>query len=482
MDKAGKEKIKISCIIPAYNEAGRIKAVLDVVVNHPLIGEIIVVDDASTDATRQVIEQFSNITLIVHPENKGKSHAIHTGVNQARGEYLLFLDSDLIGLTEQAVTDLITPVLEGHADKSISLRRNAPRFWHKIGLDYISGERVFPKKLLEGRLDDILSLPGFGLEVFFNSLAIEKNYTLKVVHWENVESPYKEVKYGWWKGVKGDIKMGWDIVRTVTLLGPLKQIMRMLKMRVHHPPYKISFVVPAYNEEEYIAGCIESILKEVKKYRYTYEIIVVNNASTDKTAEIATSFPDVKVVSEPRKGLSQARQAGFKVSTGDLIANIDADTRLSKGWLDKVMRTFQNDPDLVALSGPYVYYDVEPKVNKQVERFYRLGQAAYVVNKHIFRVGSMLQGGNFIVRRPALEQIGGFDVRYSFYGEDTDIARRMHGVGKVKFTFELPAYSSGRRLKKEGMLVMAFRYGINYIWTTFFKRPYTKTVTDISKK
>ena len=60
-----------------------------------------------------------------------------------------------------------------------------------------------------------------------------------------------------------------------------------------------------------------------------------------------------------------------------------------------------------------------------------------------------MQGGNFVVRRDALQKIGGYDTNISFYGEDTDVARRLSKVGHVKFTFDLPALSSGRRLAKE---------------------------------
>jgi GT2 family glycosyltransferase len=91
----------------------------------------------------------------------------------------------------------------------------------------------------------------------------------------------------------------------------------------------------------------------------------------------------------------------------------------------------------------------------------------------------MVQGGNFVVSRKALEQIGGFNLAISFYGEDTDIARRMNEVGKVMFTFDLKMSSSARRLKHEGMFTMAAKYGVNYMWTTFFKRPFSEEHIDI---
>ena len=111
--------------------------------------------------------------------------------------------------------------------------------------------------------------------------------------------------------------------------------------------------------------------------------------------------------------------------------------------------------------------------------FYLTAWTSYVVNRYILRVGSMVQGGNFVTARAALQAIGGFNTAISFYGEDTDIARRLHDVGEVHFTFDLKMFSSARRLKNEGMLTMAARYSINYLWTTFFKRPFTYEYVDI---
>lgn len=241
----------------------------------------------------------------------------------------------------------------------------------------------------------------------------------------------------------------------------------------------LSFVVPAYNEEAYLGECIESILRETRGMEDDTEIIVVNNASTDRTREVALSFPRVRVVDETRKGLTFARQAGFLASSGTLIANVDSDSRLPAGWVGRVVKAFQEAPELVCFSGPLVYYDLNPRQRRMVWVFYCIAWTTYVMNRYLLRVGSMVQGGNFVVSRKSLEQIGGFNLGISFYGEDTDIARRMHGVGKVMFTFDLKMFSSARRLKHEGMFTMAVKYGVNYMWTTFFKRPFSADHIDI---
>jgi glycosyltransferase involved in cell wall biosynthesis len=242
---------------------------------------------------------------------------------------------------------------------------------------------------------------------------------------------------------------------------------------------RLSFVIPAYNEEAYLGRCLSAIVAQTKYAPETFEIIVVNNASTDGTGALAAAFPGVQVVDEPRKGLTYARQAGYMASTGALIANVDADSMLTPGWVEEVLENFAARPRLAALSGPVVYYELTPRQRVLVQVYYLIAWLTYAINRYVLHVGSMIQGGNFVVLRRAMEEIGGFDTRIAFYGEDTDIARRISKVGPVMFTLKLKMFTSARRLNKEGILRMAFRYSVNYFWTTFFKRPYTQEYTDI---
>lgn len=243
-------------------------------------------------------------------------------------------------------------------------------------------------------------------------------------------------------------------------------------------PIRLSFVVPAFNEEALLPSCLHAIQAEIERSGIRSEIVVVDNASTDRTAEIAASFPGVKVVHEARKGLVQARKAGFEASSGVLVANIDADTLVPPGWLDRVEAEFARDPGLVAVSGPYDYYDVPLRIRAAARLFYIVGFGTYCFNRFVLRVGSMVQGGNFVIERDALIRAGGFDPSFTFYGEDTDIARRMAKVGSVKFTWALMARSSGRRLQGDGLLMTGVRYSSNYLWATFFRKPFTSAWED----
>lgn len=243
---------------------------------------------------------------------------------------------------------------------------------------------------------------------------------------------------------------------------------------------KLSFVIPAYNEEERIGRCLKSVLREVARHGdIETEVIVVNNASTDGTRSVAAAFPGVRVVDEWKKGLVSARRAGYLASKGELVANVDADTIVPHGWLGKVLEEFSQDKRLVALSGPYIYYDLPMFSRMLVRLFYVFGYIGHVFNHLLLGKGAMLQGGNFIVRRSAMELIGGYNSAFDFYGEDTDIAMRIQKEGTVKWTFGLPMYTSGRRLKEEGVLMTGVRYAVNHVWALVFKRPYTKLFRDI---
>lgn len=243
---------------------------------------------------------------------------------------------------------------------------------------------------------------------------------------------------------------------------------------------KLSIVIPAYNEEVYIGKCLEAIALEQARGRFDVETIVVNNASTDGTSEVARSFSFVRVVDEPRKGLVRARQTGYLTSTGDLVANIDADTLMPLGWIKRVFSEFESHPKLVALSGPYTYYDLSGVTNFFVQIFYGLGMVISFIRYFVTRQSNtMLQGGNFVLRREALERVGGFDLNFDFYGEDTAIAKRMSKVGEVRFTFQLLMPTSGRRLQSEGVFLTAWKYAMNFIWAVLFGKAFTKKYKDI---
>ena len=238
---------------------------------------------------------------------------------------------------------------------------------------------------------------------------------------------------------------------------------------------KLSFVIPAYNEEKTIGQCLKSIIAEVESVSMgaQTEIIVVDNNSNDSTLEICRQFADVKILKESQKGPNFARALGLRESSGDLVAHIDADNDLPKGWIKKVLAEFENDKNLVCVSGPLEYREFNGWQNFLVKFFYHLGYGCYIINNFL-KVGSMVQGGNYVVKREIFQQAGGHNIAINFYGDDGDISRRLIKYGKVKFTFGLPIFSSGRRLLAEGIVAMGLKYAINYFWVLYLQRPFSK--------
>ncbi len=232
----------VSCVIPAYNEAERIGRVLSAVVGHPLVSEILVVDDGSTDDTAARVAGIEGVRLISRGINGGKCRALRAGIEAATGPLIMLLDADLVGLTQRHVTSLIRPVMLDQADIAVSLRENAPAAWHLIGLDYISGERVFHKHLLDGHYDEIDTLPRFGFEVFLNELCIGRRDRVAVVDWKDVESPPKSRKYGLLSGAWGDVRMIMDLITALSPLRLARQIPALLRLRIG-PPAKVGAAI-----------------------------------------------------------------------------------------------------------------------------------------------------------------------------------------------------------------------------------------------
>lgn len=234
---------------------------------------------------------------------------------------------------------------------------------------------------------------------------------------------------------------------------------------------KISLVIPAHNEESSIRACLDAVQKNSRGL--LHEIIVVDNASTDRTKEYAQR-DGVTVVSEPRKGTGNARQSGFEHTSGDYVAFIDADTMMPEGWIDKIQDFFDSNPKAVCLSGPYRYHDGSSFRNFMLDCvWYMTAPLTYRI------VGYMILGGNFVARRQALLDAGGFDRGITFYGDDTDTAQRLSKTGKVVFKMDFFMYSSSRRWQNEGFLKTNIVYALNFIWPVIFKRPFSRKSNDV---
>lgn len=199
---------------------------------------------------------------------------------------------------------------------------------------------------------------------------------------------------------------------------------------------RISIVIPVYNEEAQLAACLRTIARQRLK---PYEVIVVDNNSTDRTAQVAQRFRFVKVITAKRQGVVHARDRGFNAARGDIIGRIDADTRLPADWTQQLTRIFANG-SIDAVSGSMQYYDVPyRRLFSRIDLLLRR-RAARLMRDEVF-----LQGANMALRKTAWKACKRHLCRRSGLHEDFDLAIHLSQAGRrVVFRQQLVASISAR--------------------------------------
>jgi GT2 family glycosyltransferase/DNA-binding beta-propeller fold protein YncE len=189
---------------------------------------------------------------------------------------------------------------------------------------------------------------------------------------------------------------------------------------------RVSVVVCAYNAAETIQECLASL--EGLSYP-DYEIILVNDGSTDRTSEIGHNHPRVRVIDIPNGGLSAARNVGLAHAAGDIVAYTDADVRTDRDWLTFLVQPFLNS-SVVGSGGPNVVPPDDPPMAQCIAR--APGGPTHVLLDD--RLAEHVPGCNMAFRRDALLAIGGFNPIYLRAGDDVDICWRLQARGwKIGF-------------------------------------------------
>lgn len=210
----------------------------------------------------------------------------------------------------------------------------------------------------------------------------------------------------------------------------------------------ISVVIPARNEERYLPRA----LKALRRQDYpNFELIVVDNASQDKTASIARAKAD-KVIYEAEVGLISARQTGFAQARGEIVARTDADTIVPSKWLSQIYQVFKRHPDAVAVTGPSGFYDAGP-ILKFLSKL--------IIYSHIYLTRVImghyqLSGPNFAVKKAVLEKTRPHLDEGVL--EDMDLSCHVACYGKVVFLPSLFVPTSSRRVRSKPLSLLNYGY------------------------
>jgi glycosyltransferase involved in cell wall biosynthesis len=166
--KRGASGERVVAVIPAWNEAATVGAVVYAAVDAALVDEVVVVDNASRDATADVA--LAHGARVVHEPTPGKGQAMRAGVAASEADVIVFLDADLVGLRPEHVDDLVEPVVGGMAAMTCGLFDRGP-VANPIfleGLPVLTGQRALRRSLFELLDDD--DIRGYRVEAALNSL------------------------------------------------------------------------------------------------------------------------------------------------------------------------------------------------------------------------------------------------------------------------------------------------------------------------
>lgn len=223
---------------------------------------------------------------------------------------------------------------------------------------------------------------------------------------------------------------------------------------------KISVVIPVYNEEELIADCLSAIVNNTVK---PYEILVADGRSTDRTVEIAKSFPGVTVIDNPDRNAAGGRNQGIAHATGDIIAFTDGDCIVDEHWVEAIQNAFETY-DVDGIGGKVI-----PAAGRnEIEEYWGIlawktlmtfDDEEYVVTKR--SMNDSFVTANCAYKMDLIKKLDGFNMWFANNAEDVDFAWRALASGaKLRYVPAAKIIAYGVTTVK-GVRKKSFRNGIS---------------------
>ena len=218
---------------------------------------------------------------------------------------------------------------------------------------------------------------------------------------------------------------------------------------------RVTVCIPVHQGEGVIADCLDAVFHQTFPADQ-YEVVVINNGSTDRTAEVVSKYP-VRVADEPRRGVGFARNACVAHARGDLLAFTDADCIADREWLERLVARFDGDEGLGGVGGYLPGYDPQTPIQYYVVERDLLSQEVALADRP-YSAPFLITANALMVRR-LVEEAGGFDTAFPTNGEDADLCWRIADKG-WRFAFAPDAVVHHRhRASVRGFCRWMFRYG-----------------------
>lgn len=507
----------VSVVIPTYNSAKFLTQALNSVLNQTYTNyEVIVIDDGSTDKTREALKPYLSQIKYIYQDNQGVAAARNKGIATATGKLIAFLDADDLFLPDklqqqvsifanqphigmvvsgwhltdeqgEIIDDVelwhSLPQLDLHSwlywkpvlPSATMIRRNwlqkvggfpdatipvedvecflelilqgCKATWCKhIGTIY---RQVNPNSLCRNTLRRVQSLE-FLHQRFFakadlpSSIRKEENnvnycnlvwsaWHLYQSGYEVEMSDYLRKSLSYTSQSAGEISLNWiesfenyceqqnlqlDTYKLTQTAGWQELIMDTLATR--QP--KVSVMIPAYNSAKYLSEAIASVLDQT----YTdYEIIVINDGSTDNTqGVIAPYLGKIRYFEQENQGVSATRNRGIYLSRGDLIAFLDADDIFMPHKLEQQVAILETQPEIGIVNSGFRIITEDGEEVADIERWHTIPD----LTPEICLLHKPVLPSAMMFRRDWLIKVDGFDPRF-FASEDVDIVLRMVALG-----------------------------------------------------
>ncbi len=421
---------KFSVIMANYNNGGYIAEAIESVLNQTFKDwELIIIEDCSTDNSVAIINRYlddKRIRLIQHERNRGYIAALKSGIANVQSEYFGILDSDDC-LTKDAVETMYSHHVdfpdagliysqfmcchEDLAPRQIGFGAKIPAGKTNLDAHLVSAFRTF-------KMADYLKTSGYDEDILYAedrdiSYKMEEVTQLKFV--DKCLYLYRE------------LPSSQSHDTTKAFIGRLTREKAKINALIRRTLAKeqtntlVSVIMPAYNAAEYITEAIESVLTQ--SYR-NFELILIDDGSTDNTKDIIAGFKDERIeyFYQENSGLATTHNVGIKKSKGSFLIKLDSDDIMAPDFIARHLTEFEKYPetDLVYCDDHLI--DEDGKSIRIIERPEYTNRKLLI--RDLFRCGFPVVPFRTCIRRSVFDKIGFFDEQLDM-AEDYDMMRRF---------------------------------------------------------
>jgi GT2 family glycosyltransferase/2-polyprenyl-3-methyl-5-hydroxy-6-metoxy-1,4-benzoquinol methylase/tetratricopeptide (TPR) repeat protein len=458
----------VSVIVPTFNRRDTLKTALQSIIQQTFTDfEIIVINDAGIDV-EDIVASFNarnNVSSIRHGKNRGLAAARNSGLGVARGKYIAYLDDDdryachhletLVSFLEEsryqaAYTDAWQICQRKEQGEYFEIQRSVP-YSRDFNRDMLLLTNCFPVLCM---MHEKVCLETTG--VFDETLTTHEDWDLWIRlsrHFGFAHIKQITAEFTWrMDGSSMTSRIPSDFLRTKRLiyekydeyfrlqphLIPIKdQELRDLESRVNSQPFECSIIIPVFNKLELTQQCLMS-LAEVTTGT-SYEVVIVDNHSTDGTAEfLETVGGDVQVLRNATNlGFAKACNQGARAARGKHLVFLNNDTIPKAGWLDPLIQEVYSHDDVAVVGSKLLYpNNTIQHAGVVISRLYQtpyhlfLGFPENLPAVNTRREFQVVTAACMLVRKETFEEVGGFDESFVNGFEDVDLCLKIRQLGK----------------------------------------------------